>query len=227
MTQINGFDDGVSGHEPHAQPPQHCTAPLEKPMTLMNTAKVALVASVLAAGALPWSATAQEGENERVLKGRELSVASLENALELTRTIRVARRGCKRPKDGTGLEDRRPSAALLITFETNSSQLDARSREQLDVVASAIKGEKLKSYAFDIEGHADPRGSTDANLTLSQLRAQSVIGYLIKEHGITAERLRPVGKGDCAPLNQQDASAPENRRVSIVTNGASGASATR
>jgi OOP family OmpA-OmpF porin len=41
---------------------------------------------------------------------------------------------------------------------TNSANLTPAARESLDVVGQALASEKLQTYRFAIEGHADPRG---------------------------------------------------------------------
>jgi OmpA-OmpF porin, OOP family len=69
-----------------------------------------------------------------------------------------------------------------------------------------------------VEGHADPRGHADANQRLSQLRAEAVVAHLVAKFGILPERLQPVGKGSSELLNTTRVDAPENRRVTIVTN---------
>ena len=69
-----------------------------------------------------------------------------------------------------------------------------------------------------IEGHADPRGSEEANLKLSQARAESVREYLLASHGVAAERVTAVGKGSSALMKPNEPAAPENRRVTIVAN---------
>ena len=109
------------------------------------------------------------------------------------------------------------SAAVLITFVTNSSELTAESRSALDVIARALRSGKLSSLNFIVEGHADPRGDAEHNLELSKSRAESVVGYLVGEHGIERQRLIPVGKGSSEPLNKAQLDAPENRRVTFVT----------
>ena len=109
------------------------------------------------------------------------------------------------------------SAAVLITFVTNSSELTPESRSALDVIARALRSGKLSSLNFVVEGHADPRGDADHNLDLSKLRAEAVVGYLVAEHGIERQRLIPVGKGSTEPLNKAQLDAPENRRVTFVT----------
>jgi OmpA-OmpF porin, OOP family len=109
------------------------------------------------------------------------------------------------------------TASVLVTFETNSTELSAQARDALDVVARALQSESLAPLKFQVEGHADPRGKSDANLRLSQDRALAVRKYLVENHSIPLERLESIGKGDRDPLNKSDISAPENRRVTFVT----------
>jgi outer membrane protein OmpA-like peptidoglycan-associated protein len=118
---------------------------------------------------------------------------------------------------GTAATAAQPArASILVTFVTDSAELTARAKKALDVLAGAMKSDKLASVRFTIEGHADPRGSEDHNLKLSQSRADSVRQYLMSAHGLTAERVNAVGKGSSALMNPGDPAAPENRRVTIV-----------
>jgi len=107
-------------------------------------------------------------------------------------------------------------ASILVTFVTDSADLTARAKSALDVLAGAMKSEKLAAVKFTIEGHADPRGGEERNMKLSQLRAESVRAYLTSQHGLSAERVNAVGKGSTALMNPSDPAAPENRRVTIV-----------
>lgn len=125
-----------------------------------------------------------------------------------TRSIRVER-DTTTAKSG--------AASLLITFETNSARLSPSAENSLDVVARALQADRLSSFNFSVEGHADPRGRADYNLRLSQLRAESVVDYLASRHGIARERLRPIGKGQTELANPARPTAPENRRVTIKT----------
>jgi len=131
-----------------------------------------------------------------------------------TRSLRVT---SNTPAAAVLAPRKKASASLLITFETNSSQLTARSKEQLDVVAAALKNDRLKDFSFEVEGHADARGAAEANRVLSQQRAESVRDYLVGTHSISEARLRAVGKGDTEPMNTRDVAAAENRRVTITT----------
>jgi outer membrane protein OmpA-like peptidoglycan-associated protein len=79
----------------------------------------------------------------------------------------------------------------------------------------------LSEFRFRVEGHADPRGSHERNLVLSQGRAEAVCEYLVSNHGISRARLVSEGKGDKEPMNRENIAAPENRRVTIVNLGGS------
>lgn len=104
------------------------------------------------------------------------------------------------------------SIALMVPFRFNSHQIADEATTQLDAMAEGIKlaGPDVRII---IEGHTDAAGTDQYNLILSYLRASAVRDYLVREHGLSARNLRPVGMGKRAPLNAQDPGAPENRRV--------------
>jgi outer membrane protein OmpA-like peptidoglycan-associated protein len=108
-------------------------------------------------------------------------------------------------------------ASILVTFVTDSAELTQRAKGALDVLAGAMKSDKLTGVRFTIEGHADPRGSDERNLKLSTARANSVREYLVSQHGLPADRIEAVGRGSSALLNTANPAAPENRRVTIVS----------
>jgi hypothetical protein len=108
-------------------------------------------------------------------------------------------------------------ASILISFASNSSQLTPAAKTALDEVGKAMRSEQLAAYRFQIEGHADPRGSFNANMRLSAERAQAVAFYLSSAGGVAPERLKAVGKGSTEPMYPRNPGAPENRRVTIVT----------
>jgi OmpA-OmpF porin, OOP family len=131
-----------------------------------------------------------------------------------TRGIRLAN-----PQlSGTIAVSRPAKANLMITFITNSVELTVAAKQALDVVARGLASEKLATFKFNIEGHADRRGKIEDNLKLSMGRAESVKSYLVTNHKISSERLVPIGKGDREPLVVDQPAAPENRRVTFVTN---------
>jgi len=164
-------------------------------------------------------AVAQDSTGTTVLKGKNVTEENLLDVLTppdevVTRSLRVRPSGAAVPAPAPA---RKPSASLLITFETNSAELTAAARQQLDVVGAALKNDRLADYNFNVEGHADPRGNPDSNMVLSRQRAESVRAYLVNSHGIGPQRLNAEGKGDLELLNRAVPAAPENRRVTIVT----------
>lgn len=198
----------------------------------LNTPSLAVVASLLGAlFVLPAQA-------DTILRGKDITEKNLIEALTPApagapedaaeepvrlRSIRVqrdaptAKPGDSAVKAAAKATEKKASASLLITFETNSADLTPRAKSSLDVVAKALQADKLAEFKFAIEGHADPRGQAELNMSLSQARAESVVAYLAEQHGISRERLKPVGKGATELVNTQRVDAPENRRVTITT----------
>jgi outer membrane protein OmpA-like peptidoglycan-associated protein len=135
-----------------------------------------------------------------------------ESAVGQTRSIRpTMKAGATTQAAGPG------RASLLITFATGSSTLTPETVKALDTVGKALQSDRLAGFSFRVEGHADPRGGVELNLTLSEQRAQSVVSYLVDKIGIQPTRLSAVGKGSSELLNADRPEAPENRRVTIVT----------
>ena len=168
----------------------------------------AMQISLIAAG-LCLQAAAQ---SPPVLQGDQITESALVDALMpapppiLTRGINPVPSSPRKPA----------AAALLITFETNATTLTPEARRELEVVGKALNTSKLAEFNFVIEGHADPRGSPQRNQRLSKGRAEEVRQYLVLNHGVRADRLKAVGKGDLEPMNPGNPAAPENRRVTFV-----------
>jgi len=113
--------------------------------------------------------------------------------------------------------DRRepPSASALslpVQFEFDSADIVPAARDQLEALAQGIKllppGRRVV-----IEGHTDASGSDEYNLQLSRRRAAAVKDYLVREHGIDAQRLQESGVGKREPIAGADPFSAENRRV--------------
>jgi outer membrane protein OmpA-like peptidoglycan-associated protein len=156
------------------------------------------------------------GQEAPVLSEGQVTEKVLVDALTPAKPLRTRSILVRRDDEPGGHAAKPASASLLITFETNSAALTSAARHSLDVVGSALASEKLSSFRFAIEGHADPRGVPQANLKLSQARAESVRDYLVSSGKIDTARLEPVGKGDRELLNTANPIAAENRRVTIV-----------
>ncbi len=99
-----------------------------------------------------------------------------------------------------------------VTFETGSAKLSPLSRYELDRVVETLK--EYPHMKIEIAGHTDNTGDADANLKLSQQRAEVVRSYLL-EHGIEPERLTAKGYGSSRPQasNETEEGRQENRRT--------------
>ncbi|MCB0738330.1 MAG: OmpA family protein [Bacteroidetes bacterium] len=103
---------------------------------------------------------------------------------------------------------------LDITFETGKSNLTAESYKYLDEIVDWMKRKpKLK---IEVAGHTDDVGDDDANLTLSQKRANAVKDYLVKK-GVAANRIVAKGYGEKEPVatNETPEGRAQNRRTEV------------
>ncbi len=107
---------------------------------------------------------------------------------------------------------------LQIQFQTNSFDLDAAARRNVDEFARALEDPKLRGMRFKVAGHTDARGSEQHNMGLSGRRAESVRDYLIETGGIDADRLEVEAMGETHPLMQDesDYARQMNRRVEFT-----------
>ena len=96
------------------------------------------------------------------------------------------------------------------------------SKASLDALGKALASSELANFRFRIEGHTDNVGSREANLALSQQRAEAVVSYLASQYNVGPARLEAVGMGQERPLVETPPQTPEarNRRVQVINLGA-------
>lgn len=94
-----------------------------------------------------------------------------------------------------------------VHFDVNKASLRSESFVTLDNVVQFLK---IKSDArIEVAGHTDNVGEDEANMKLSQARAESVVKYLVSK-GISANRLVAKGYGETEPV--ADNETPEGRQ---------------
>lgn len=101
-----------------------------------------------------------------------------------------------------------------LQFDTGKATLKTVSFPILDNIAELLL---LKpTMKIEIAGHTDSDGDDDANLILSQQRADAVKQYLIKK-GIAANRMTAQGYGEMRPTadNATATGKQQNRRTEI------------
>lgn len=104
-----------------------------------------------------------------------------------------------------------------IHFATGSADVSMNEATSLKQVAEAMKRiiDRNPGETFLIEGHTDAVGSDQANLVLSDRRAESVAIALTDLFGIPPENLVTQGYGERYLKVRTDGPSQENRRVTI------------
>jgi len=103
---------------------------------------------------------------------------------------------------------------VSISFRSGEFQIDENAKYIIDHefldIAKAFANARIR-----IEGNTDNTGSAAINKTISFKRAQSVVNYLIKEHGFDANRFIVVGNGPNKPVatNATADGRAKNRRT--------------
>lgn len=102
--------------------------------------------------------------------------------------------------------------ASTVLFDNGKATFSDEFKPQLDKVLALLKDHSQLKVV--IEAHTDAVGSSDSNLKLSQLRAQSILDYFA-EKGAETQRLVPIGHGENQPIADNEApdGRAQNRRV--------------
>ncbi|HRK94697.1 MAG TPA: OmpA family protein, partial [Rhodospirillales bacterium] len=106
--------------------------------------------------------------------------------------------------------------ASVINFETGSAVIAASDELFLRTLASGISGAPAGSLV-EVGGHTDSTGNADANLALSQARAEAVRDALVR-YGVNPASLAAKGYGGTQPVasNETVEGRDENRRIEFA-----------
>jgi len=102
-----------------------------------------------------------------------------------------------------------------VLFDFNSSALTAEARKTMTDIGAAYK--KYNPATVMVVGHTDTSGAGDANIALSQKRAETVANALTKE-GVAQNKMRIEAYGEERPAVKSGDGVKEqkNRRVDVV-----------
>jgi outer membrane protein OmpA-like peptidoglycan-associated protein len=105
-----------------------------------------------------------------------------------------------------------------LTFETGQATLKPESQEQLKNIAEILKA--YPKVTIKLGGYTDSTGDPQANLKLSQQRADAVMADLVKL-GVDAGRIKAEGYGQEHPVadNSTEEGRAKNRRIDIRVTG--------
>jgi outer membrane protein OmpA-like peptidoglycan-associated protein len=101
-----------------------------------------------------------------------------------------------------------------LLFDTDSATLRPESQEQLRNIAAILR--TYPNVHIKIGGYTDNTGDPASNLTLSQDRANGVMGQLVNL-GVSADRMEAQGYGEQYPVadNATAAGRAQNRRIAM------------
>jgi outer membrane protein OmpA-like peptidoglycan-associated protein len=118
------------------------------------------------------------------------------------------------------LQLRQTESGVVVTlgdvlFASGQAQLVEGARSSLEEVVDLLQTEPDKQIR--VEGHTDSRGDAEANLKLSEQRAQAVVDALISM-GVDKERISAMGMGEDFPIdsNETEEGRARNRRVDVI-----------
>lgn len=122
--------------------------------------------------------------------------------------------------EGTGVSVSRNGDNIVlnmpgnVTFATDSANINAQFYDVLNSVTVVLN--KFDQTYVDVAGHTDSTGSNDYNMSLSQMRSNSVAQYLIAQR-VMSQRLIVQGYGETRPTadNSTEYGRQANRRVEI------------
>ena len=102
-----------------------------------------------------------------------------------------------------------------VLFATGRAELTGGAPEGLRKLALFLG--QYPDRNIVIEGHTDSIGSDNANLILSQRRADTVQSFLANQ-GVSTTRMRTVGLGEGSPIAGNDSATgrQQNRRVEVI-----------
>lgn len=124
------------------------------------------------------------------------------------------RNGC--PNPFVIFENNRVVLKQAIAFKNNSDEILPQSSLILTATANVLRDAPMIKK-IRIEAHTDNIGGADANMTLSQQRADAIMRRLT-DQGIDSSRIEAQGFGDTRPLgdNNTPQGRAKNRRIDFI-----------
>jgi len=156
------------------------------------------------------------GQVEEVSSVANAAVASAKNAQATADQAQIA---ASTANDRiTRLDDFEVFRSITVHFKSGSAYLSRKAKAEIDEAAANLKGDDLKGWMVSVTGYADSTGKAGSNRSLSERRANAVIGYLVTQHNVPLPRLvQPFGYGSQKPVesNHTSQGRAQNRRVEI------------
>lgn len=106
-----------------------------------------------------------------------------------------------------------PDADAYFAFD--SARLTAFDGRPLDALATCFESGPMKGRKMSLVGHADPRGSSEYNMTLGQSRADAVQSYL-SGRGLGRSAMASSSRGALDAAGHDETGWAHDRRVDVL-----------
>ena len=158
------------------------------------------------------------------LKGETAALANAKSDLEETNRALTARldqlaHSVETAQEATDDAAREEAAKVLdglqgdVLFRTGSAEIDGETAHDIGVIAGVLA--KSPALTVRLDGYADPRGSDELNLELSQARADAVRDLLLAA-GVPEQALEVNAYGKSQSTAQDDDGYAFERRVRLT-----------
>ena len=158
------------------------------------------------------------------LKGETAALASAKSDLEETNRALTARldqlaHSVESAQEATDDAAREQAAKVLdglqgdVLFRTGSAEIDGETAHDIGVIAGVLA--KSPALTVRLDGYADPRGSDELNLKLSQARADAVRDLLLAA-GVSGQALEVNAYGKSESTAQDEDGYAFERRVRLT-----------
>jgi peptidoglycan-associated lipoprotein len=105
-----------------------------------------------------------------------------------------------------------PCGIDAVYFGFDSPKISDEAQAQLDQIATCLTEQNTLVY---LEAHADPRGTEEYNIMLTDRRGQSVKSYL-ETKGVTGTNMQVISKGNLEATGTDEGSWAKDRRVEFI-----------
>jgi OmpA-OmpF porin, OOP family len=110
-----------------------------------------------------------------------------------------------------------PTFTVSIDFDSDTPVVRPSSYETVGRIADALVQASLLPYNFLIVGHTSSDGKREANVMLSQRRADAIRDSLVNTFKISSKRVQTLGLGEEQFIDQAHPTSPVNLQIQIVT----------
>ena len=110
-----------------------------------------------------------------------------------------------------------PTFTVSVDFDSDTPVVRPSSYETVGRIADALVQASLLPYSFLIVGHTSSDGKREANVMLSQRRADALRDSLVNTFKISSKRVQSLGLGEEQFIDQAHPTSPVNLQIQIVT----------